>query len=179
MATAPTVRQRLEALLRERASAPIPFGLFTEIAEEVGCSREYVRRIARQMGVDAAVTRSVSRYRCGRCGAAITRYQANRTGCCPSCNEVTLPCESCGKPVTRPIWLLRRPEGSESPRFYCDHRCKGRGLGRMNAGRTKPGAETAPGRRGAARATDLADGLPAPDADLLLWLRTPRRRSRR
>ena len=129
MPVAPVVRTRVEALLRERGCVPLPFGLFTEIAEEVGCSRELVRRVARDIGITAPVTRAASRWGCGSCGAPISRFQADRGGLCRACRNITLPCASCGEPVTRPARLLSQPGRSGEPRFFCNKVCHGRWLG--------------------------------------------------
>lgn len=111
------------------------------IADEVGLSRERVRQLLKRAGL---ITTQPHVIRCcKRCGKALPRVDGAHSYpkyCSDACRvpKVTLPCNYCGKPVTRRLALYQAQTLGGSPsakeryrgNVYCSRRCVGHVAGR-------------------------------------------------
>ena len=131
-----TKSDEIRAILQERYGycGRIPYGAASDIAAEVGCSRELVRQVALRAEYSTAKQWVVKL--CARCEKPVGN--GSRSDYCKECQYGTLPCNWCGKPVKRSAWRLAyyvnrgktnsTPEGrlaGYSGVVYCNRRCFG------------------------------------------------------
>jgi len=136
-----TKTAQIAAILERRYPCQaIPAGAQTDIAAEVGCSRELVRQVASRMGLVTpgnGAQRKAPRRACVTCGEPLpihTKRDYHSGRCRPT---MTVPCSECGSPVTRPISRILTLSRN-APRYgmnftgdaFCNKACQGRWLGK-------------------------------------------------
>ena len=129
-----TKSDEIRAILHARYDycGRIPHGAAMEIAKQVGCSREFVRQVARREGYLTAKQWQPLRPKplkvCARCEKPVDNR--SHSDYCHECQYVTLPCNWCGKSIkrvaSRVAWEINR---GRTGTVYCDRKCFGNWLG--------------------------------------------------
>lgn len=148
--SADTATARIKEILQKRYPCQqLPGGAQTDIAAEVGCSRELVRRVAKGLGLASEGHRLTGKlYECANCKAAFYRV-SSRAPKTPYCSAkcrteyeaLTLTCTQCGKVFV--LTGIRRSTYLQSVRIgatttpFCSIQCAGKswkGVPRAKAG---------------------------------------------
>lgn len=111
----------LERLKKQFPCAEVPFGLYVSLAQELGVSPQYVRKVAVDAGWKASADRSkVPIYLC-QCGRKVGSAGVT----CRDCRWVEVACEQRGQSVRRRVEELvkRRRSGLYSGRIFCNRTC--------------------------------------------------------
>ena len=143
-----TLRQQITFLRNEN-----PHLRATDIARQLGCSREYVRQVLVKLELPTDPTGFRIRMLrfCRNCGCGISYMLWSGSGLCPTCHwykhHVIVICTECKKPIIRRISMMRagalltrrmskiycaRPQTN----FFCNRVCYWRWVGK-NHGRKK------------------------------------------
>lgn len=137
--SADTATARIKEILQKRYPCQqLPGGAQTDIAAEVGCSRELVRRVAKGLGLASEGHRLTGRlYECANCKGAFYRVSsmAPKTPYCSArCRTeyeaLTLTCTQCGKVFV--LTGIRRTRYQQNVRIgrtttpFCSIQCSGK-----------------------------------------------------
>ena len=107
----------------------------TEIALQVGVSRERVRQILQKAGLPTSFISGP--HRCGSCGKTLT-YNVRKFGMCMSCLKASrhsqvyegFICEICGQPFERRMAEVRVAQKRVLRIRWCSKACQGKAMGK-------------------------------------------------
>lgn len=130
--------QARELLLKRYPCQELPSGAISDVAREVGCSRNLVSMIAMALGLVAAKggRRILPRPLCASCGSKMSH--GAKSLLCGACKYITVLCAHCESPITMlATRVVLYSSGRYSGLRFCNRTCMAEYRHEHNIGRPR------------------------------------------